>query len=90
MGRRAARQWRELREKLFPERQIIFRSRGDVRYVALGTGTQIALACSVLFAAGWIGYASVNTLYRDRLLDARDGWNYLAVPITLHGEGANL
>jgi hypothetical protein len=23
-----------------------------------------------------------------RLLDARDGWNYLAVPITLHGEGA--
>jgi hypothetical protein len=25
-----------------------------------------------------------------RLLDARDGWNYLAVPITLHGEGASL
>jgi hypothetical protein len=24
-----------------------------------------------------------------RLLDARDGWNYLAVPITLHGEGGN-
>ncbi|HYH17975.1 MAG TPA: BREX protein BrxB domain-containing protein [Azospirillum sp.] len=23
-----------------------------------------------------------------RLLDARDGWNYLAVPITLHGGGA--
>ena len=25
-----------------------------------------------------------------RLLDARDGWNYLAVPITLHGEGGDL
>lgn len=25
-----------------------------------------------------------------RLLDARDGWNYLAVPITLHGEGGPL
>jgi hypothetical protein len=24
-----------------------------------------------------------------RLLDARDGWNYLAVPITLYGEGGN-
>ena len=24
-----------------------------------------------------------------RLLDARDGWNYLAVPITLHSEGGN-
>jgi hypothetical protein len=23
-----------------------------------------------------------------RLMDARDGWNYLAVPITLHSEGA--
>ena len=23
-----------------------------------------------------------------RLLDARDGWNYLAVPITLYGEGS--
>ena len=25
-----------------------------------------------------------------RLLDARDGWNYLAVPITLHGEGGGV
>lgn len=25
-----------------------------------------------------------------RLLDARDGWNYMAVPITLHGMGSNL
>ncbi len=25
-----------------------------------------------------------------RLLDARDGWNYLAVPITLHGSGSTL
>jgi hypothetical protein len=24
-----------------------------------------------------------------RLLDARDGWNYLAVPITLHGFGGS-
>lgn len=25
-----------------------------------------------------------------RLLDARDGWNYMAVPITLHGSGSAL
>jgi len=25
-----------------------------------------------------------------RLLDARDGWNYMAVPITLHGTGGSL
>jgi hypothetical protein len=23
-----------------------------------------------------------------RLLDARDGWNYMAVPISIHGSGA--
>lgn len=33
-----------------------------------------------------------GTLDRNnyRLLDARDGWNYLAVPVTLHQGGANL
>jgi hypothetical protein len=25
-----------------------------------------------------------------RLLDARDGWNYLAIPITRHGEGGSI
>lgn len=72
MTRRARRQWRELRDRLFPERQIIFRSRGDVRYVALSSRAQIAMAVSVVAFAGWIGYASVNVFYRDALLDTRD------------------
>lgn len=72
MTRRARRQWRELRERLFPERQIIFRSRGDVRYVALSSRAQIAMATSIVAFAGWIGYASVNVFYRDTMLDARD------------------
>jgi murein DD-endopeptidase MepM/ murein hydrolase activator NlpD len=70
--RRAKRQWRELRDRLFPERQIIFRSRGDVRYVALSSRAQIAMATSIVAFAGWIGYASVNVFYRDAMLDARD------------------
>jgi murein DD-endopeptidase MepM/ murein hydrolase activator NlpD len=61
-----------LRDRLFPERQIIFRSRGDVRYVALSSRAQIAMAASVVAFAGWIGYASVNVFYRDALLDSRD------------------
>ncbi|MFN3401659.1 MAG: peptidoglycan DD-metalloendopeptidase family protein [Ferrovibrio sp.] len=72
MTRRAKRQWRELRDRLFPERQIIFRSRGDVRYVALSSRAQIAMATSIVAFAGWIGYASVNVFYRDAMLDARD------------------
>lgn len=72
MTRRARRQWRELRDRLFPERQIIFRSRGDVRYVALSSRAQIAMATGIVAFAGWIGYASVNVFYRDAMLDARD------------------
>jgi murein DD-endopeptidase MepM/ murein hydrolase activator NlpD len=61
-----------LRDRLFPERQIIFRSRGDVRYVALSSHAQIAMAAGIVAFAGWIGYASVNVFYRDAMLDARD------------------
>lgn len=61
-----------MRDRLFPERQIIFRSRGDVRYIALSTRTQLLMATTVVAFAGWVGYASVNVFYRDSLLDARD------------------
>jgi murein DD-endopeptidase MepM/ murein hydrolase activator NlpD len=61
-----------VRDRLFPERQIIFRSRGDVRYIALSTRSQLLMATTVVAFAGWVGYASVNVFYRDRLLDARD------------------
>lgn len=72
MSRRALRQWREWRDRNFPERQIIFRSRGDVRYVALSGRSQLLLGVGVLAFAGWIGYASVNAIYRDTLLESRD------------------
>jgi murein DD-endopeptidase MepM/ murein hydrolase activator NlpD len=61
-----------LRDRLFPERQIIFRSRGDVRYVALSSRAQLCMAASIVVFAGWVGYASVNVFYRDAMLDARD------------------
>jgi murein DD-endopeptidase MepM/ murein hydrolase activator NlpD len=61
-----------LRDRLFPERQIIFRSRGDVRYIALSTRTQLLMATGIVMFAGWIGYSSVNVFYRSAMLDARD------------------
>ncbi len=61
-----------MRDRLFPERQIIFRSRGDVRYIALSARTQLLMATGVVMFAGWIGYSSVNVFYRNALLDARD------------------
>ncbi len=61
-----------MRDRLFPERQIIFRSRGDVRYIALSTRSQLLLATGTVLFAGWIGYSSVNVFYRDAMLEARD------------------
>ncbi len=72
MSRRALRQWREWRDRNFPERQIIFRSRGDVRYVSLSGRSQLLLGTCLLAFAGWLGYASVNAIYRDKLLESRD------------------
>ncbi|WP_374299211.1 M23 family metallopeptidase [Ferrovibrio sp.] len=43
-----------------------------MRYVALSSRAQIAMAAGVVAFAGWIGYASVNVFYRDALLDTRD------------------
>ncbi len=43
-----------------------------MRYVALSSRAQIAMATAVVAFAGWIGYASVNVFYRDALLDTRD------------------
>lgn len=50
----------------------MFRSRGDVRYVALSSRGQMVMAAGILAFAGWVGYASVNVFYRDAMLDARD------------------
>jgi len=72
VSRRLQRQWRDLGARVFPERQIIFRTRGDVRYVALSGRVQAGLAVVVLAFAGWVGYASVNAIYRDALLESRD------------------
>ncbi len=66
------RQWREWRDRNFPERQIIFRSRGDVRYIALSGRSQLLLGSCLLAFAGWLGYASVNAIYRDTLIESRD------------------
>lgn len=49
-------------DRLFPERQIIQRSRGAVRGVRLSQGRQALAALCGLGLAGWCAYASANTL----------------------------
>ena len=58
-------------DRLFPERQIILRSRGDVRYVALSRGVQMMLSAAMLTAATLAGVAAVDTALRDRAREQR-------------------
>lgn len=58
-------------DRLFPERQIILRSRGDVRYVALSRGIQMMLSAAMLMALTLVSVAAVNTALRDRAREQR-------------------
>ncbi|MGD9965089.1 MAG: peptidoglycan DD-metalloendopeptidase family protein [Hyphomonadaceae bacterium] len=53
---------RSLFDRMFPERQIYHRSGGTVRYVSLSPGKQALLAMTAVGLAGWVVYATANTL----------------------------
>ncbi|MEQ9042654.1 MAG: peptidoglycan DD-metalloendopeptidase family protein [Alphaproteobacteria bacterium] len=53
---------------LFPERQVIVRSKGTVRYVRLSHGVQLAVLLIVVALAGWGGYATHAFFAKDRIL----------------------
>lgn len=58
--------------RLFPERQVYFRSNGIVRFVRLSPAVQMVFAVLILAALSWIGFTSVNFLSRDYVLEARE------------------
>lgn len=58
--------------RLFPERQVYFRSNGVVRFVRLSPVVQMFFTVLILIALSWIGFTSVNFLSRDYVLEARE------------------
>jgi len=59
-------------ERMFPPRQVLFKSHGDVRYFTLSPLLQKVLAVSAIAAFGWVAYASFNTVFRTEILDAKN------------------
>lgn len=61
--------------QFFPERQVLYRSQGRVRYVSLSRNVQIGMCLLVLMMVGWAGaswiktrpYTQVLTSYREAL-----------------------
>ena len=72
MRRSFERRFPELWERLYPERQLIYRSRGEIRYAALSRPVQIALTFAALALIGWMGFATTQILLKDRVIAAKD------------------
>src|SRR3954452_13937316 len=56
----------------FPERQIYIRSDGRVQFFTFGAPLQGMLAAIGLVFLSWVGLASVNVLFKDRIIFVKD------------------
>lgn len=68
---RLERAWAWLHQT-FPERQIYIRSEGRVQFFALSPSLQVTLAGLTLIFLGWVGFATVNVVFKDRIIAAKD------------------
>jgi len=58
--------------RLFTERQFYLRSHGQVQFMALSGWTQAVLALGAIFFLGWVGFTSVNVVFQDQIIAAKD------------------
>ena len=56
----------------FPERQIYIRSNGRVQFFTFGPSLQATLAGLTLIFLGWVAFATVNVIFKDRIIAAKD------------------
>ncbi|MEX6633612.1 M23 family metallopeptidase [Hyphococcus lacteus] len=71
MSRRSGKVRRVL-SRIFKERQIYHRSDGVVHFISMSSKSQIALATIVGAALLWVAYASVNVVFKEQIIVAKD------------------
>ncbi len=71
MSRRTGKMKRIL-SRLFKERQIYHRSDGVVHFISMSAKTQVALAIVLLAAILWVAYASVNVVFKEQIIVAKE------------------
>ncbi|MEL6363302.1 MAG: M23 family metallopeptidase [Pseudomonadota bacterium] len=69
--------------RLFRERQIYHRSDGVVHFISMSSRTQIALAAVLLAALSWVAYASVNVIFKEQIIVAKEQ-DYRVLQTTLN------
>lgn len=63
---------RDFVHRAFPERQLLHRSRGQVRFLTLGTPVQLVLVILLMSVTGWIAFATGAWLHRGNALADRE------------------
>ena len=58
--------------RIFKERQIYHRSDGVVHFISMSTKTQVALATVVGAALLWVAYSSVNVVFKEQIIVAKE------------------
>ncbi len=71
MSRRSGKMKRVF-SRLFKERQIYHRSDGVVHFISMSPQTQIAFSVVVLGALLWVAYASVNVVFKEQIIVAKE------------------
>ncbi|WP_411820699.1 peptidoglycan DD-metalloendopeptidase family protein [Hyphococcus formosus] len=71
MSRRSGKVRRVL-SRIFKERQIYHRSDGVVHFISMSSKSQIALATVIGAALLWVAYASVNVVFKEQIIVAKD------------------
>ena len=59
-------------ERLFPERELYYRSRGQVRYVSLGGISQSLISATILGFFGWVATASIFVVFKNEIIDGKN------------------
>ena len=56
----------------FRERQIYLRSEGEVQFITLGPGIQVATLFAFSIGLFWVAYATVNVAFKDQVLALKE------------------
>ncbi len=59
---------RDLIERLFPERQLVFRTEGRVNFFRLGSGAQFGAAALAALALCWTAFSSYSYIFHSRIV----------------------
>lgn len=58
--------------RAFPEREILLRSNGRVRFLRLGRNAQLGIVAILLGVLGWFGYTTAEQVFHDTIISAKN------------------